>query len=409
MADSGFTERYSEAPVALAAPPVPIHPATPSPVAPAPVVVNEPVRLYVNDSMNSRASFPLAAGSLLIEQRAALEPTFGPMYVLQAGNRVLLQGIAAQIYTDDLRPVRKITGSHGLASLYPAKSVAYAADPQTGVLAAFDLATGRKSYAVALMEGYGHRREWFTRTGNLIFVASLEDMVDPHGPVPEMSSLQLLQLKDPEAVSEFGIIESEEVANLIRKAQQLLAASLRAAIVTAFDDHVFLLDWQLKLRVDLHGAFTPERLSLDETGAIYLAVVEKGTERRSALWGLRADGGRFLRLLLDLPVSALIAPPIVGYDHTVYLLSQGSVMAVRATGEVLWTRTAQSGFAGATVTPDRMLVVSDGPELVTFDAAGQRRTVFRAAEPLVTPPALIEGGKALVASPKYLYLLSAKR
>src|ERR1035441_9532953 len=140
-----------------------------------------------------------------------------------------------------------------------------------------------------------------------------------------------------------------------------------------------------------------------------LAVDEKDAAKRSALWVVRANGGRLVRLLLDRPAGTLIAPPIVGYDHTIYLLTKEAVTAVSPMGEVLWARRAQSGFAGAVVTADHRLVLSDGPELIALDTTGQRSVMFRAADPLVTPPLVIEGGRVLVASARNLYLLGGGR
>ncbi len=405
MADSGFTELHSGAPVPLATNPRKIQPVVPSLSATAPVVPGDALRLFVNDRMNSRVGFSLPAGTLTSQHETALEPGFGPAFIMSAGNRVVLQGIAAQVFSSDLEPIQKITGSIGQLVLYPPAMVAYGAEPQTGVLAAFDLNTGKITYTVSLLRGYGYEREWFTRRGAQIFVASLEAMVDPHESVPELSTLEILQLNQPEAADAFGMAPSMDQANLIRKAQHMVAASPEGAILVAFEDHIYLFDWALKVRTDLQGEFLPFRMSLDELGAIYLAVGEKDAAHRSALWVMRANGGRLIRLLLDRPADTLIAPPIVGYDHTVYLLSKDVVTAVSSMGEVIWARRAQASFNGAVVTPDNHLVVSDGPELITFDHDGQRHASFRAPDPLLTPPLVIEGGKVLVASAKYIYLL----
>ena len=408
MIDSGFTENYSGSRVA-GAPPTPISPAAPVQLPPAPVLPGEGTRLFVNDSLNSRAGYPLAAGALAAEREAPLEATLGPFFIVKAGQRILVQGVAAQLFSFDLKPIGKITGGYGAAVLYPPNNLAYAPNAEAGTLGAFDLETGKKAYTVSLLNGYGYSREWYTRRGNRIFAASPEAMVDPHESVPELATLEILQLNEPETIDEFGFINSTEQANLIRKAQHLVAASSEGAVVVAFEDHIFLLDWSLKVRIDLQGEFQPVRISMDESGLIYLAVDEKDAAKRSALWVVRANGGRLVRLLLDRPAGTLIAPPIVGYDHTIYLLAKEAVTAVSPMGEALWARRAQSGFAGAVVTANHRLVLSDGPELIALDTTGQRSVMFRAADPLVTPPLVIEGGRVLVASARNLYLLGGGR
>jgi hypothetical protein len=409
MFDTGFTERYSGSPVTVDASPVPIRPAAAVQPPPAPVVPGEGIRMFVNDRLNSRVGESLASATLALEHQAAIEPGFQPLYTVKAGQRILLQGIAAQLFSLDLTPLQKITGGYGQAVLYPAKNLAYAPDIRGGILGAFDLETGKKVYALSLLNGYGYSREWYTRRGNRIFVASLQAMVDPHESMPEFSTLEICQLNEPETTDDFGFLRSTEQANLIRKAQHLVAASPEGAIVVAFEDHVFLLDWNLKIRIDLLGEFHPVKVSLDEAGTIYLVVDEKDAAKRSALWLVRSNGERGMRLPLDRPASSLIAPPVIGYDHTIYLVARDVITAVSPVGEVMWARRSQGNFAGAVVTPDHRLLVSDGPELITLDPTGQRTTVFHASEPLVTPPLVIEGGKVLVASPRNLYLLGPGR
>ncbi len=87
-------------------------------------------------------------------------------------------------------------------------------------------------------------------------------------------------------------------------------------------------------------------------------------------------------------------PPIVGYDHSVFQLSGQHIYVIGANGRLRWSRVAEGGLAGAVVTADGQLVVSEGRYVVAYDANGERRKVVCFdGETLTSPPILNEAEK----------------
>ena len=69
-------------------------------------------------------------------------------------------------------------------------------------------------------------------------------------------------------------------------------------------------------------------------------------------------------------------------------------------------RAANADVAGAVVTADDLLVVSEGDSLTAWDAQGQRRVIHTLpGESLATAPVLLADGDVLVATQAHLYRL----
>jgi hypothetical protein len=132
-------------------------------------------------------------------------------------------------------------------------------------------------------------------------------------------------------------------------------------------------------------------------------VVESAGQR--ALWIVGRTGARVARPPLPAGLDVL-APPIVGYDHMVYLLGAQRIVAVSPAGAVLWDRALDGVAAGAVVTADRKLLVTTGAALDVYDAQGRRERLFTAeGDVLVTPAAATPDGDLVVAGRRFLYRL----
>jgi hypothetical protein len=154
----------------------------------------------------------------------------------------------------------------------------------------------------------------------------------------------------------------------------------------------------------LTGNFEPLSLSLDEASGTYLIVREND---HLALWRLNEEGERFFSYALAPGTQTGFIPPVVGYDHRVYLLTTEHVIALGPAGETLWKRTVVGKAGGAAVTVDGHLLLTAGPQLSAYDAEGRRAILANFGEDLLsTPPGLTEKGDLLVASNRYLYCLT---
>ncbi|MEP6904232.1 MAG: hypothetical protein ABJA66_21110, partial [Actinomycetota bacterium] len=79
-------------------------------------------------------------------------------------------------------------------------------------------------------------------------------------------------------------------------------------------------------------------------------------------------------------------------------------------GLCLWEYQTDNPIAGAVVTAENQLLMSDGSELGVFEANGHYRTLYKFKdESLQTPPTLTSRGELVVATDKKLYCLAIRR
>jgi sugar lactone lactonase YvrE len=150
-------------------------------------------------------------------------------------------------------------------------------------------------------------------------------------------------------------------------------------------------------------------MSLDESGFVYVIVLTEGADgvQRHAVWVLTPQGERLMDVTL--PEMTDYSPPIVGYNHQVYILLEDRILAISSEGDVLWNEGAGGPIAGAVVTADGQLVVAAGSLIVAFDAAGERSVLYyEEGTQWMTPPVLTERQRLFIASQQHLYCLQLK-
>jgi hypothetical protein len=127
---------------------------------------------------------------------------------------------------------------------------------------------------------------------------------------------------------------------------------------------------------------------------------------RLELWVLTPDGSRTVTRPINPELGVPIAPPAIGYDHAIHLITADAIVAFSADGDPLWERRPHGRIAGAGVSTDGRVLVAAGRELQAYDAKGEREVLFRSVEgPLVTPPAMSAAGEIFVATAEALYCL----
>lgn len=231
--------------------------------------------------------------------------------------------------------------------------------------------------------------------------------------MPSLSAVQKIDLSAPPEISASWVLTSARVeAQLVRDTAHLLSALSGETLVLATDGSVLLANWDLKLRAELHGDFSPLAMSLDDAGRIYLvAKVPLADSRQSetVLWVLSYGGERLVDVELSDEPRAY-TPPIVGYDGTIYLLLGDTIRALNADGSDRWEANTGAPIAGAVVLKDGHLLVTVGPYIFAFDEQGERRILFALeGEQWTTPAILTERGQMLAASDRRLYSLKASQ
>jgi hypothetical protein len=210
------------------------------------------------------------------------------------------------------------------------------------------------------------------------------------------------EITTPLALSESGRLTSERRLNdLKRRTATLLVAAHGDTLALATVNAVYLADYELKLHSGLSGDFEPLQMSLDEQSRIYMVVRTQGALE---LWVVTTAGQRIARVRLPSEFTPM-APPMVGFDHSVYLVSPNGIVAVSPAGKIAWTQAPES-VAGAVVDSDNSILVSAGATLTRWSPQGDPRVLFRTdGERLTTPPSVTPSGELVVAGEKSIFLL----
>jgi len=136
-------------------------------------------------------------------------------------------------------------------------------------------------------------------------------------------------------------------------------------------------------------------------------IVQK--DEGNALWIVDPDGTRMLEYPLPADFGEPAAPPIIGYDHSVYLLSSSQILALEGNGTFAWQRKSAGDFIGGIISSDNRLLVSESSRITAYDKKGDVESIFEfGQEKLSTPPAMREDGAILVAGEKFLFCLEGK-
>jgi hypothetical protein len=334
-----------------------------------------------------------------------LPSRFSPTSVLAGGGRIVVEGSNAWWLVDasSRRGLEQGQLSVGEVVLDPPRQVFYAPNPN-GYLAAYALSDGHREFFLTPFFGEEFNRALVERRERRILMVSVERPLSSHANIVAYRSVaELWDLAEPSEVSDSGRLKSAKRADyLMAETAHLLSALHGDTLALATDDNVFLAGFDLKLQRQFTDKFHPLFLSMDEVPRLYMIVrVESGLE----LWILSHTGERILRWSLPSGFEPS-APPLVGFDHIVYLTGPHRLVAIDPSGTIRWEKSEESEVAGAGITPEGNLIVAAGSNLFSYDATGKRTLLFTVPDDaFVTAPATDEKGNLLVAGRRRLYCL----
>ena len=406
MADV-FTTLSSKEPVRMPASPEPIRPAAAPLVAAkaSPAADAAVIRRFVNDERNSRLARPVgpATAAWAVRWKAELPGTLRPTELLAAGERIVVRGGNLwQLLGVNGRELATGPVGRSPVTLDPLHGLLFAAD-QSGQLDGYRLSDGQLAMRLALRFLQRHERLFVARRDARLIAMSREFTTDSNKPTPEKTMIEMLRLSEPpKSWNEPGGPRVSK--DLVRESATMVAALNGDSIALAIDDGVYLLDTELQVRGALTGSFLPLEMSLDEAGRIYLLVVAQG---QTALWLMSPRGERWYSFVFPPGTGNVVRPPIVGYDHTAFIVTAGRILSVAPDGKLNWMRAAAGAIVGAAVSADDLLITSEGNALTAWDAQGQRRVLYEfAGETLATAPAMTADGDLLVATRTAVYRLA---
>lgn len=364
-------------------------------------------RPFGNDQLNSRAQAPLSEGKWKVFWQTDLHPRMTPRFVLQDANRIVVEAGVWQVFNNrDGKLVAKGGSGPGSVVMDFPNGLFYFVDTN-GLLVGYGLADGKRQWGISPSFGESFARPYFARLGNTMVILGVEQPMDAHGHhKPDKSVLEARELSQPPRVSPSGLLASAvEKGKLHIQSTQVVAAAGEKEVVFAVPGRVEIADLDMNVTAALEGTFEPLSMSLDEAGRIYLLVRSEG---QGALWALSPEGQRvFSASIADMPDFP--TPPVVGYDHRVYVRTKQRVVAFGADGKVAWELPSPGKLAGLTVTTDDQIVMAAGSQVLSVDPKGDQKLLMDlAGEKLSTPPVVRSDGAILVASESKLFCLIAQ-
>lgn len=366
------------------------------------------LRAYANDQLNSRAAAQLPKGTWKMLWSADLDDQLDPRFILSDGKNLLLHGGSRWQLLDMKGATRKIggLGDSGVV-LDPKHNLFYLMD-NLGYLSGWNLVDGQLSFLIGVDFGDHFFRNYIRRQAGSLIVTGVERRVEREGLPPENSLLQIIDLGDPLKVEKDFILSSFKTrVSYMRKSRRLLASCVEDTLFCATDNAVYLADLDGHLKKAFTGTFVPLALSSDEGKRIYMIVLDQAGGR--ALWVVTESGEQVSESPLpNLPESEVI-PPLVGYDHRIFVILEGQILALNLKGESLWHARPAGPIAGALVTADGQLLAAEGSYLMAYDRAGERRLLQAfEGDTLRTQPLLTKQGYLLVATGEKLYCLTSE-
>lgn len=389
--------------------PVPIRPAA-SPESPPraalPSSGAEPHRPFINEALNSRLAVKLPAGAWHKRWDAALERDFPYKHIMQSKDRILLQGARRWRLLDRNGKSLKVEALGPSEAIMDPENAQLLLGDRLGFIEARRYSDGTKAFDFSANGIENYERVFLTRRGNRVIIASFERPMNPH-PIapPNTSVIELHDLGNPPHVEENVLASDKTLVTHRFEAPRITAAAQGEAVVFAVKNAIYLADRNLRIVHALGGSFDPWAMSLDENGRIHLIVMEDG---KYFVWKLNPRGERLFAVEFDKPLLPL--PPVVDYDHRVFVAAADEVMALSPSGGILWRQKMEGRVAGMTATTDDYLLVAAGNTVWAFNAKGERRSLAAfEGESLTAAPILTATGELLAATAEHLYALEAGR
>jgi hypothetical protein len=352
----------------------------------------------INNPRNGRLSTSVAlATSPRLAFRSQLQPDAEPVALLTGPRRIVVVGAAGwALFEGSGRTLASGSSIHCSPALDDQAVRLITGDAEAN-LVFHRLSDGARELAAQPMVSLNLQRIFVTARGNsTIMLSTLEDP-ELHRPPKQRTVLETIDLN-------YRGEGPSPTAAVVRDETVVLAAMAGGRLVLAATDRVYFFEPDLTVHSIWTGSFRAFGLSLDEAGNLYLLA---GSGSAVHLWKLTPEARRAWEV--PLPQSAIwpVQPPIVGYDHTVYLVSEKQILAISADGRVLWEKPGTGPIKGAFVTANDLLVTTEGSQIAAWNLAGERKLLFDAGEPLTTPPVMTEG-HLFVASSSHLFSVALK-
>ncbi len=357
-------------------------------------------------AQNSRLQGVLGNRSWQIRWSYPALPSTPATAILRKGNRILTQYQGGWTLLDAHGTrIASGTAGRGALSMDPHTNLFYLFS-KAGAVEARQVTDGELQFQSALPYDESYAWPLVFRDSVRLVAFGNEMPVPSHQPVPPREAIvQLVQIGSPVQVDRFKLLKSvTRFESLHVLDPKLIAAASGDTVYAAGKNLVLLLSTALEVKAAYSGQFEPLLMSVDESGWMYIFA---GMNGRRAVVVITPEGKQVQTILLNHEDESLELPPIVGYDHRIYLLTSASVVAYSPEGRLLWRRSMPGRIAGAGVTLDGTVLVTAGSQVSAVHPDGGLFPIFRfEGEELVTPPVYTSDHEILAGTRTHVYCLS---
>ena len=355
------------------------------------------IRAFGSPAQNSRTPGSPGGGAWHVRWEAQL-PSLASA-VLVAGDRVVAQRSNGWTLLD--------RNGHQIAEGISG-GAAITLDPSSGAF--FALGMGNAFQTLALDRGdlrfkfplgYNEFFVWpiLHRSGTRLIAAAVElPMIGPKPQPPTKSLFHITEVASPLKLSPYKILLSISAnQDLVFKEPNMIPVASRDILWAAMPGLLIRTSPAENIDGAWSGSFKPIAASADEAGWLHL-VVETGPEghRVHELWIVTTEGRRTVRGSVPPAYASSTVPPVIGYDHRVYLRNTRSVAAFSPEGKLIWETSLAGEIAGTSVTPDGRIVAAAGTAIWVLDTNGKSTQLASLSVLPITAPVVTAEGEILV-------------
>jgi hypothetical protein len=396
---SGFFAS-SNTPVELDVAPVKIHdaPRTRSLPVASPGTSTDVIHRFGNTALNARIGGVVAhstpQSAYKVNWQMNLEPGLNPVAVLNAGDRFLVWGWGGwQLLDQQGRTLTSGLLDSADVLLDAPRGLFFLVDA-TGKFSARHLKDGALAFELEAPSPRKFQVSYLGISGEHLIATAIAQPPPPHASFkPHTSLLQTHRLTGSAALLEHELTRDEA---------ELRTALSGDTLVIAATNRIYLAGPDLNLHASMQGDFEPLVMSLDESGHIYMVVRDA---QGLAIWVLTPDGQREVSLRLPANRRTATVPPMIAYDHRVYILSSGLLACISPEGRMSWHQTVSEAAQGS-ILADNALLLSNGSELLRVTPEGKRSVLFQFDEWLRAPAIVTSRGEVIAVTEHRVYCLS---
>jgi len=361
-------------------------------------------KIYSNGSLNSRQPVTrIDAGRLIAESKRDISQ-LEPDLLLVKGDAVFIRGrINWSLQRENGNQLATGIRGKGEPCLDSEKQLLINFS-HNGLMQGFDLNNGNEKFFATLFMANDFYRSYVNRIRDQIIVGGYElplsgGSESPH--VPEIAAVETWKLpklstdRTPQEIPEFYIDP------IVLGTPEVLIASYSDTIVVTENQRILFATQSLSVYSAIHINCEPVAMSVDGAGWVHLVCkVNNSLE----LWVLNQQGQRKLKIALPKVEEVdSIQPPIIGYDHTVYLIFDDKLMRVSIDGnsEIV----PIPDFVGAITTVDNMLLIATKTELKSLlKNRGMESLMSFKGEEIISAPQFSDDGRLWLATDKNIYI-----